>query len=71
MKSVVLTGASTGIGKDAARILIENGFRVFGSVRKQEDAEQLVKEFGESFIPLLFDVTDETAVHTAAKQVRE
>lgn len=71
MKSIVVTGASTGIGKDAARLLIEKGFRVFGSVRKQEDADGLVKEFGENFIPLLFDVTDETAVHEAAKQVRD
>jgi len=71
MKSVVVTGASTGIGWSAVRILIENGLRVYGSVRKQEDAERLSKEFGESVIPLSFDVTDETAVHAAAKRVRE
>ncbi|HKJ40036.1 MAG TPA: SDR family oxidoreductase [Anaerolineales bacterium] len=71
MKSIVVTGASTGIGRDAARILIENGFRVYGSVRKQEDADGLVKDFGENFIPLFFDVTDEAAVHAATKQVRE
>jgi NAD(P)-dependent dehydrogenase (short-subunit alcohol dehydrogenase family) len=71
MKSVVVTGVSTGIGKDAARILIENGYRVYGSVRKQEDAKGLSKEFGENFVPLLFDVTDEAAVHEAAKQVRD
>ena len=71
MKSVVVTGASTGIGKDAARILIENGFRVYGSVRKQADADGLVKEFGENFIPLFFDVTDEAAVHAATEHVRE
>ena len=71
MKSVVVTGASTGIGKDAARILIENGYRVFGSVRKQEDANRLSDEFGENFISLIFDVTDEDAVHAAAEQVRD
>lgn len=71
MKSIVVTGASTGIGKDAARILIENGFRVFGSIRKQEDAERLVGEFGENFVPLIFDVTNEGAVYAAANQVRD
>ena len=71
MKSVVVTGASTGIGRDAARILIEKGFRVFGSVRKQEDADKLSKEFGNNFVPLLFDVTDEAAVHAAAGKVRD
>jgi NADP-dependent 3-hydroxy acid dehydrogenase YdfG len=34
MKSVVITGASTGIGWAAAKLLLDRGFRVFGSVRK-------------------------------------
>jgi short-subunit dehydrogenase len=32
-RSVVVTGASTGIGHGAAKILIDRVFRVFGSVR--------------------------------------
>lgn len=71
MQSVVVTGVSTGIGWGILKILIQQGFRVFGSVRKKEDAERLKKEFGETFIPLLFDVTDETAVHAAEQQVRK
>ena len=71
MKSVVVTGVSSGIGWGITKILIQQGFRVFGSVRKQADATRLVKEFGDAFIPLLFDVTDEAATHTAAQQVRE
>ncbi|HEX2994872.1 MAG TPA: SDR family oxidoreductase, partial [Anaerolineales bacterium] len=69
MQSVVVTGVSTGIGWAAAQALIQRGFRVFGSVRKVQDAERLSKEFGENFIPLLFDVTDEPAVQAAAQQV--
>ena len=71
MQSVVVTGVSTGIGWGIAKVLIHNGFRVFGSVRKEQDAERLSKEFGENFVPLLFDVTDEAGVQAAAKQVRE
>jgi NAD(P)-dependent dehydrogenase (short-subunit alcohol dehydrogenase family) len=71
MRSVVITGASTGIGLSAATILIGKGFRVFGSVRKATDAERLTKELGASFVPLLFDVTDEAAVLAAARKVRE
>src|SRR5215212_952849 len=71
MQSVVVTGVSTGIGWGIAKVLIQGGFRVFGSVRKTQDAERLSKEFGERFIPLFFDVTDEAAVQTAAQQVRE
>ena len=59
MKSVVITGVSTGIGYAAAKALLSGGFRVFGSVRKQEDADSLQSDFGENFKPLLFDVTDE------------
>ena len=71
MQSVVVTNVSTGIGWGAAKVLIQNGFCVFGSVRKTQDAERLSKEFGANFIPLIFDVTDEPAVQAAAKQVRE
>ena len=71
MKSVVVTGVSTGIGWSITKVLIERGFRVFGSVRKPADAERLSKEFGGQFFPLLFDVTDEAAVQAAAEQVRE
>src|SRR5512132_2969025 len=71
MQSVVVTGISTGIGWAITKVLIQHGFRVFGSVRKAQDAERLSKEFGENFVPLLFDVTDEPAVQAAAQQVRE
>src|SRR5580693_1483664 len=70
MRSVVVTGASTGIGWATAKLLLDKGFRVFGSVRKQADADRLKSEFGSNFIPLLFDVTDEAAVLAAAREVR-
>ncbi len=58
MKSVVVTGVSTGIGWGVVKVLTQNGFRVFGSVRKTQDAERLKAEFGDAFSPLIFDVTD-------------
>jgi NAD(P)-dependent dehydrogenase (short-subunit alcohol dehydrogenase family) len=70
MRSVVITGASTGIGWATAKLLVERGFRVFGSVRKQADADRLKSEFGANFVPLLFDVTEEAAVLAAAREVR-
>src|SRR5438105_8291059 len=71
MRSVVVTGTSTGIGWAIAKFLIGRGYRVFGSVRKQADADRLKGEFGANFTPLLFDVTDEAAVLAAARAVRE
>ena len=70
MKAVVITGASTGIGEAAAKYLAKEGFKVYGSVRKPEDGARLKKEIGGNFEPLIFDVTDEKAVHEAAKKVR-
>ena len=53
-------GASTGIGRATAKLLLDRGSRVFGSAsRKQADADRLKGEFGANFTPLLFDVTDE------------
>lgn len=69
--NALITGVSTGIGFDAARLLIERGYRVFGSVRKQTDADKVSQELGADFTPLLFDVTDEPAIVAAAEQVRE
>jgi NAD(P)-dependent dehydrogenase (short-subunit alcohol dehydrogenase family) len=70
-QSVVVTGASTGIGWSIAQVLLGKGFQVFGSVRKQADADRLRKDFGEGFVPLLMDVTDEAAVTRAAALVSE
>ena len=70
MQTVVITGASTGIGWATAKLLLVRGFRVFGSVRKAADAERLRAEFGADFTPLLFDVTNEAAVLAAAREVR-
>jgi NAD(P)-dependent dehydrogenase (short-subunit alcohol dehydrogenase family) len=70
MRSVVITGVSTGIGWATAKLLLERGFQVFGSVRKAVDADRLKTEFGANFIPLTFDVTDEAAVLSAAREVR-
>lgn len=69
-KSVVVTGVSTGIGWGAAKVLTQAGFRVFGSVRKEADAKKLALEFGPSFVPLVFDVTDEKGARAAAATVR-
>src|SRR5277367_871484 len=70
MKSVVVTGASTGIGWACVKVLIASGLRVFGAVRQPADADRLSKEFGANFTPLLFDVTDAPAVAVAAVEVR-
>jgi NAD(P)-dependent dehydrogenase (short-subunit alcohol dehydrogenase family) len=70
MKTVVVTGVSTGIGRATAEVLLNKGFRVFGSVRSKTDADRSKAELGAHFSPLLFDITDPVAVGEAADEVR-
>ncbi len=65
----MITGASTGIGYSLCKEFLNHGCRVFGSVRRQQDAERLKNDFGQNFHALLFDVTDEQAVKAGAEEV--
>ena len=69
MKHVLITGVSTGIGYAAAQAFTLKGYHVYGSVRRQEDAEKLQRALGPQFSPLLFDVTDHLAIADAAMKV--
>ena len=69
MKSIVITGTSTGIGYACSKHFIEKGYKVFGSVRNDNDANRVSNELGSNFVPLMFDVTDETAVKESVKVV--
>jgi len=71
MKNIIITGVSTGIGYAAAKRLTSNGHRVFGSVRTDADSERLNSELGKNYYPLLFDVTDASAIQGAVKCVSE
>ena len=70
MEYILITGVSTGIGYSATKNLIDAGYIIFGSVRKQEDADRLLSDFGDKFIPLIFDVTDEDAITKAVEIVK-
>ncbi|QRN93590.1 SDR family oxidoreductase [Archangium violaceum] len=71
MNNVLITGVSTGMGRAAAEYLVARGYRVFGSVRRAEDARALRERLGDNFTPLLFDVADEAAVKAGLAQVTE
>ena len=67
--TVVITGASTGIGEACALRLDKLGFRVFAGVRRSEDGEALQKKASERLTPLLLDVTSEHSITRAARTV--
>ncbi len=68
MKNILITGVSSGIGYDAVGHFTALGYRVFGSVRSQNDAERLREEFPH-LICLEFDVTDRVKIEHARQEV--
>lgn len=69
MRSVLITGASTGIGRATALRLDRAGWQVFAGVRKEEDAESLRAAAGPLLTPLMLDVTEAEQIAAAAAQV--
>ncbi|HME72025.1 MAG TPA: SDR family NAD(P)-dependent oxidoreductase [Myxococcota bacterium] len=67
--AVVITGASTGIGRATALHLDRLGYRVFAGVRREADADGLRSESSERLAPVLLDVTDIGSIEAAAKTV--
>jgi NAD(P)-dependent dehydrogenase (short-subunit alcohol dehydrogenase family) len=72
MPTVLITGASTGIGQATALRLVKAGWTVLAGVRRREDGERLAGEDPSGRIePLLLDVTDLEQVRLAAARVSE
>lgn len=70
MKSVVITGASSGIGEACAAFLDARGFRVFAGVRKAADADRLQRRSSASLTPVFLDIVDEASIAGAGDVVR-
>ena len=72
-KSVVITGASSGLGKAAAVRLTELGYRVFAGVRRKSSAAELsaVPPSAGELIPVLLDVTDAESIVQAGRLVEQ
>jgi NAD(P)-dependent dehydrogenase (short-subunit alcohol dehydrogenase family) len=69
VKSTLVTGASTGIGRATALHLDGKGWRVFAGVRREEDAASLREAGSERLVPLMLDVTDAEQIAAAAERI--
>lgn len=69
-QSVVITGASTGIGKACALQMDRAGWRVFAGVRKEADGAALRAEASERLTPVFVDVTDGASIAAMAAEVK-
>ena len=69
--SVVVTGASTGIGQVCALYLDELGFRVFAGVRRKVDGDTVKQKASERLTPVFIDVTDAESIASARDVVAQ
>jgi len=67
--AVVITGASSGIGRATALALAGAGYQVFAGVRRTVDGETLRAAAGGALLPVIIDVTDSTSIEAAARDV--
>jgi NAD(P)-dependent dehydrogenase (short-subunit alcohol dehydrogenase family) len=69
VKTVVITGASSAIGRAAVARMAQSGWSVFAAVRKEQDGDQLRLDFGASVTPVMLDVRERPSVGAAAERV--
>jgi NAD(P)-dependent dehydrogenase (short-subunit alcohol dehydrogenase family) len=70
-RSVLITGASTGIGRACALRLDKAGWRVFAGIRNPTDAHSLASAASPHLTPVTIDVTDARSIAATAEKVGE
>jgi NAD(P)-dependent dehydrogenase (short-subunit alcohol dehydrogenase family) len=71
VKSLLVTGASTGIGEACVVHLDRLGHRVYAGVRKEADGQRLREQGSDRIQPVLLDVTDQAQIDAVAKQITD
>jgi len=66
-RTILITGATSGFGKAAARKFATGGWRVIGTGRRGDRLRELAEEIGDTFLPLEIDMRDREAVESLAK----
>lgn len=72
--AVLVTGVSSGLGEAFAHDLAQKGFLVFGTVRKQADADRLTSKVTRTTVgtvhPILLDVADGDSIPAALEEIK-
>ena len=65
-RTVLVTGASAGIGKATAIYLAQNGYKVYGAARRKEKLNELTKH---GIKPIALDITNDENIITCVNQI--
>jgi NAD(P)-dependent dehydrogenase (short-subunit alcohol dehydrogenase family) len=68
---VLVTGASSGIGRATALRLVTSGYHVFAGVRKPADGAALAEAATGEMTPVILDVTDARQIASAVKIIAD
>lgn len=69
--NVLITGASSGFGREMARVFVKNGHQVIALARRQDRLVELQDELGPNLYPLAMDVCDSNAVSCLPEKLPE
>jgi NAD(P)-dependent dehydrogenase (short-subunit alcohol dehydrogenase family) len=69
MKTILITGTSSGIGRATALHLARRNYKILAGVRTTEDAHSIIQESQEKIIPVFLDVSSQTSIHNLLQQV--
>jgi short-subunit dehydrogenase len=70
MINILTTGVSSGIGEAIADRCINKGYRVFGTLRNQQNADKCAKRWGNRFMPLILDVRQPQTIQQCFETVK-
>jgi NAD(P)-dependent dehydrogenase (short-subunit alcohol dehydrogenase family) len=68
---VLVTGASSGVGRSTTKLLSQNGFKVLASVRKESDSLELQSQNPEYIHPVIVELQDQSTIQNAAHVAAE
>ena len=66
-KTILITGATAGFGRAAAKRFADGGWKVIGTGRRAERLRELQEKLGDAFLPLEIDMRVRTAVESLAQ----